>query len=197
MTCQEDLLKAVEREVVAEFEGDGQRGDDRRVFTVAFAHIFGAHGAAAQEAGGPVVELLADFLSDPPPRGGLGEDFVRLDEVLFDRQVFGQARLARLRGARSGVLRERRLPRVSARAGARGGGRFSQSGLLFGKLEQQLQLRGIQFLTAFAKDFAHQFIHLFPQQFVLCVQAVVFRQRALQLRGERRDRPLHLFQMFR
>ena len=126
-----DVFLTVEREVVAVLGGDDggeesgggeagvlegrrQGGDDGRGFSVTAAHVFGTHGAAFEEAGGFVVELFADFLSDAFPRGGVGFDFVRLEDLFDHGEVLGQARAAGGGGRRGAVGCGRGLPGVSA-----------------------------------------------------------------------------------
>ena len=111
MPALEDGFLTVERKVIAilpdndcgDESGCGhaaflqarwQRGDDGHDIHPGPGNIFGSHEATTQEPSGFVVELLADFLSDPPPCTRIGHDFFGLEDLFDEGRSSGQRSLA-------------------------------------------------------------------------------------------------------
>lgn len=101
----------------------GRQGGDHGLGQwIADADVFGTDQPPAQEAPGPVVELLAGFLADAAVGGGIRQNHGGIDHVFFDGQMFRDARLARLGAFDSLWLNHR-----SGVCGRGGGGFFKAS----------------------------------------------------------------------
>ena len=149
-----------------------QRCDDRSRILVHLANIPGTHQSAAKEPARLIIELLADFLSDPTPLRGVCQHGLRFEHFFNHRQMFRNALFAWPTN-RSAPWR-----------GRRGCHRFRLRRLRLGLCEQQLQLVGRELLARAPEDSANQQVNLPTEQFVLSSRSFQSRHRRLQLAGQ-------------
>ena len=137
----------------------GQCSDDRHCIEDAALHILRAHRAPAQEARRFIVEPFADFLANAPPVLRRGLHWLRHDDFLDDFQMLGKPGASFTRRRLT-----RRAPWHLRHHALRG---FSR---LVHALQEQQQLRGVEFLAFRAEEPPHQQVDLLPQQRVLLFQ---------------------------
>ena len=143
-----------------------QRRDDRGRVRVSTPHELAPDQPAAQKARRFVVELLAELRSDAAPRCRARLDWFRVEGLLDDRQVLGQAgRAFTLRGwtrrGRFGL--QGRLGRC-LRLGRR---------LVLHALQEHLQLGRVELLALSAEESADERVDLLAQERVLTFQSLV------------------------
>lgn len=142
-----------------------QRRDDRSRVHIAPAHILAPDEPEPQKARRFIVELLADFLSDAAPRGGVCLDRLRVEHLLNEWQMIGPSgRAFVFSGSATGW---RRLDRLRLTFGGFG------RGILAAALQEQQQLSGIHLLALAAEEAADQRVDLLAQQRVLALQTLV------------------------